>query len=155
VTWLTRQLSTAPDDTRLEAYAKNVRVPIAAELATVVEEPSALFGADKRAPVRYRVAVQKPMGVNRKSGRSPGFVDSVLDAIAAFYEDVLQNLTPFQRAAPKRKAPPAVEPTLAVPVERVTEVADPDNDSGFQSTPSFEHDSPEAQQSRSDLGHRG
>lgn len=103
ITWLTRQLQSAPSNTRVEAFAKNVRVPESADLADTIEDPSLLLGSDKRSPVRFRVATTSQMGTNRRSGRSPGFVQSVLDAVAGFYENVLQNVTPFQRRAPKRK----------------------------------------------------
>ena len=52
---------------------------------------------------------QSQMGVNRKTGRSPGFADSVLAAITSFYEQIMQHLTAFQRKAPVRKAPEIVE----------------------------------------------
>ena len=45
------------------------------------------------------------MGAHRNTGRSPGFADSVLTAITAFCEQVMQHLAAFQRKAPVRKAP--------------------------------------------------
>ena len=109
VTWLVRQLDQAAPNTRIEAYAKNVRTPTAAELGELRDDSTALLGEDRREPTRFTVVKQSQMGVHRKTGRSPGFADSVLAAITAFYEEVMQHLAAFQRKAPVRKAPEAVQ----------------------------------------------
>ena len=103
VSWLVRQLDQAAPSTRVEAYAKSVRTPIAADLGELREDSAAVVGEERRAPSRFAVVQISEMGVNRKSGRSPGFVDSVLAAITSFYGDVMQHLTAFQRKAPVRK----------------------------------------------------
>ena len=109
VTWLVRQLDQAAPSMRIEAYAKNVRTPTAAELGELRDDPAAVIGEKRREPSRFTVAQQSQMGLNRKTGRSPGFADSVLAAISTFYEDVMQHLTAFQRKAPVRKAPEPVQ----------------------------------------------
>jgi hypothetical protein len=60
------------------------------------------------------------MGQGRKAGgRSPGFIDTVLDLLTTFYETVVQPISPWQRKAPKLKREPAlevsVEATDAIP----------------------------------------
>lgn len=119
VTWLVRQLADAPAGARLESLAKNARVPETADLAAVVNDPTLLLTGDKRDPVRFRIAVQSPMGTNRRIGKSPGFVESVLSAITAYYERVLQPIAPYQRRAPQRKLADVElpEPLSVEPVE--------------------------------------
>lgn len=46
------------------------------------------------------------MGAGRKSIRKPGFIDSVLHLIGAFYGTVVQTITPWTPKAPKITAPP-------------------------------------------------
>jgi hypothetical protein len=85
----------------------------------VVNDPTLLLTGDKRDPVRFRIAVQSPMGTNRRIGKSPGFVESVLSAITAYYERVLQPIAPYQRRAPQRKLADVElpEPLSVEPVE--------------------------------------
>lgn len=41
--------------------------------------------------------------MGRKTGiRSPGFITTVLNLINTFYDDVVQDITPWQPPAPKR-----------------------------------------------------
>lgn len=116
ITWLTRQIDSASGDTRIEAYPKNVRTAEAADLDHVREDPTAVLDVDKREPVRFIIAQQSQMGVNRKSGRTPGFVESVVGSLTRFYEEVMQNVSPFQRKAPVRKAPNVTAPVEEAPV---------------------------------------
>jgi hypothetical protein len=55
----------------------------------------------------FRVALGSPLGSKRGRGRG-SFIDSVLDAIDDFYEQVIQNLKPWMPAPPKLRSPEEV-----------------------------------------------
>ncbi|MFI5916072.1 stress response protein [Dactylosporangium sp. NPDC051541] len=101
VNWLTRQLRNAPETLRIESYALHARGPGNAELLrTVRENPAALIGDPPKDLRAFRVAQNSVAGSKRGTGRG-AFIDSVLEAIDAFYEDVIQNLKPWMPAPPK------------------------------------------------------
>lgn len=108
VNWLVRQLKTAPETVRLEAYANHARGASTAELLRTVRENPACLVADPSKDLRtFRVAVSTPMGTKRGRGRG-AFIDSVLTAVNGFYEEVLESLRPWAAAPPKlRPAHPA------------------------------------------------
>lgn len=106
VTWLLRQLRDCPDNLVIEAYPKNSSNGSAAALAAVRDDPMLIVDDTKKPPSRFRVVARTEMGMNRKSGKKPGFSQSVYDAVANFYGTVLQDLTAYQAPAPKRVAPP-------------------------------------------------
>lgn len=104
VSWLIRQLDQAPGDLVVEAYPKNARTPVAARLTEVREDRSILLDGDKREPHRFRLMLRRDMGMGRRTGRkNPGFINSVLDLIDAFYENIVQNVTAWQPPAPRMK----------------------------------------------------
>jgi hypothetical protein len=113
VNWLTRQLKNAPDTLRLEAFAMHARGPGSAELLrTVRENPTVLLGEPAKDLRTFRVAQTSSAGTKRGTGRG-AFIDSVLEAIDSFYEDVIQNLKPWMPAPPKLRSAEesvAVEP---------------------------------------------
>lgn len=101
--WLLRQLADAPDQTVLEAYPKNARTPHTAPLEAVREDRDRLAPDDKP-PHKFRVSLRAEMGLNRRDGgKGAGFVESVLGLIKTFYEQIVQNIAPWQPPAPKAK----------------------------------------------------
>lgn len=114
ITWLTRQLTDAPPALVIEAYAKNAQNGIAGPLSLIAEDPTALLDDTKKEPHRFRLVARSEVGMNRRSGRNAGFVQSVQDSVGSFYGNVLQNLTAYQPKAPQRKsvAPVDDEPDL-------------------------------------------
>lgn len=95
-------------------------LPTTVPLAALREDRSIVIGATGRDPVRFRLVARTSMGVGRKAGgRSPGFIDTVLDLLTSFYESVVQEVSPWQPRAPKLKREPAasvsVEDTDAIP----------------------------------------
>lgn len=114
ISWLLRQLREAPENLVIEAYAKRSQNGIAGSLSVIAEDPSVLLREDRKDPHRFRVIARSELGQNRRSGRKPGFVQSVIHAIESFYGDVLQHLTPYQLKAPKLRtvAPEETERTL-------------------------------------------
>lgn len=112
VNWLIRQLKSAPDSLRLEAFAANARGAGAAELlGTVRENPSALITDPKKELRSFRVAMSVPMGTKRGRGKG-AFIDSVLDLVDAFYGDVMQHLKAWSAAPPRMREtePEPVQP---------------------------------------------
>jgi hypothetical protein len=114
VNWLVRQLRNAPDSVRIEATAAHARGAGAADLLRVVRENPGVLIADPGKELRsFRVAVSSTMGSKRGRGRG-AFIDSVLDAVDAFYADVIQNLKAWSAAPPRLRAEPVTaEPTIA------------------------------------------
>jgi hypothetical protein len=117
VNWLVRQLKTAPEAVRLEAYANHARGASTAELLRVVRETPACLVADPSKELRtFRVAVSTPLGAKRGRGRG-AFIDSVLTAVNGFYADVLESLRPWAAAPPKLRpahpTPPDIDDTVA------------------------------------------
>ncbi|WP_064972425.1 hypothetical protein [Modestobacter caceresii] len=103
VNWLVRQLKVAPESVRIEAFAMHARGAGATELLkTVREDPAVLVQDPKREIRSFRVALTSSLGTKRGRGRGAA-IDSVLDAVEAFYGEVLQNLKTWTAAAPKMR----------------------------------------------------
>lgn len=101
VSWLIKQLRSAPDTVRIEARAVHERGPGATELLQRVREDPTLLIADPSRELRsFRVALASSMGTKRGRG-SGSFIDSVLTALDTFYAEVVQHLKAW-RAAPPR-----------------------------------------------------
>lgn len=104
--WMVSQLGEADGRVVVEAYAKNARVPVSALLDSVREDRSVLLGNQKSEPHRFVVKRRVAMPQGRKStSRKLGVVDGYMELLAGFYEGVVQDLTPWQQPAPRRKAP--------------------------------------------------
>ena len=105
VGWIASQLSDADPRVIVESYAKNARVPISASLSSVLDDRAILLSGDRAPANRFVVKRRVPMPHGRKStARKPGFVDGYMSLVSDFYEEVVQDLTAWQRPAPKRKA---------------------------------------------------
>lgn len=107
VKWLLRQMPEASDGMRVEAFAMHTRGAGAAELLRDVRENPLLLVSDPTKELRsFRVAVSKPLGSKRGRGRG-AFIDSVNDAINAFYGEVVQNLKAWRAAPPQLRTLPS------------------------------------------------
>lgn len=80
-------------------------------LGKVRDNQSLLIPTDNRELVSFAVSLMRPMGLKRSSGKQ-SFIDSVLDTIDDFYEDVVQHLKEWQSAAPKLQKDKTEEPVL-------------------------------------------
>jgi hypothetical protein len=141
VNWLLRQLKNAPDQVRVEARAAHARGAGAAELLKQVREDPSLLVADPAKEIRsFQVALVTSMGAKRGRGRG-AFIDGVLDAVDAFYADVLQHLKAWSAAPPKLRpdvesiaheqpgtSPALVSTALSSQDEPTFEAASPDAD---------------------------
>ena len=111
--WLLRQLRDCPGRLVIEAYPKNSRNGIASRLEGAREDNQLLVAPSGKPASRFRLIARSEMGLTRKSGKRPGFVQSVTDAVESFYGEILQNLTAYQARAPQLKQT-AVESADAV-----------------------------------------
>jgi hypothetical protein len=106
VNWLVRQLRDAPSALRLEAFVVHGRGSSTAELLHKVRETPDLLISDGSKELRsFRITQMTAMGTKRGIGRG-SFIDTVVDAIDAFYGDVLQNLRAWSPTAPKLREEP-------------------------------------------------
>jgi hypothetical protein len=106
VNWLVRQLRAAPETVRIEASVTHARGPGLAELLKIVRSEPAKLVADPSKELRsFRVALSSPLGSKRGRGRG-SFIDSMLDAVDAFYGDVLQYLKAWSAAPPRLREEP-------------------------------------------------
>ncbi len=116
VNWLVRQLKTAPESVRVEAYAAHARGGSAASLLKDVrEDPSVLVQDPKKELRSFRLALSTPLGTKRGRGRGAA-IDSVLTAVDGFYGEVLQHLKAWTATPPKMREaadpPSGTRPTL-------------------------------------------
>jgi hypothetical protein len=106
VNWLVRQLRAAPETLRIEASVAHSRGPGTAELLKVVRvEPTKLVADPTKELRSFRVALSSSLGSKRGRGRG-SFIDSMLDAVDAFYGEVLQYLKAWSAAPPKLREEP-------------------------------------------------
>ncbi|RLP98366.1 stress response protein [Micromonospora sp. CV4] len=119
INWLVRQLKDAPDTTRIEAFAMHARGGTADLLRAVREDPAILIGDPGRELRAFRIARSTTAGTKRGSGRG-AFIDSVLNAVDDFYEQVIQNLKPWMPAPPRLRSPEDVQPVQPVAASLVS-----------------------------------
>jgi hypothetical protein len=100
VNWLIRQLSDAPPNLRIDAFAHMARNSTSELLSTVCTDPSKLLPDPKADLRRFRVSATSQLGTKRGVGRG-AFIDSILSAADGFYESVLQGLRPWVAKAPQ------------------------------------------------------
>jgi hypothetical protein len=131
INWLLRQLRSADPRLRVTASFTNTRETSSVLLGEARENPDGLLSTtDRRREIRgFEVALTRPMGL--KAGRGAGsFVGDTRAQLFAFYGEVVQNLSPWQRKAPRlphsiaddqiADEPPVVEPSADVEPEIAT-----------------------------------
>lgn len=123
VSWLLNQLDDV-DSLILESYAKNARTPVTATVGEANDDRRAAVGEDKIEPHRFRLTRRVDMSTARRpTSRQSGFIGSILELIELFYENVVQQITPWQPPAPKRKQPVSESPSEDEIVESIGERA--------------------------------
>ena len=101
VNWVVRQLKSAPDDTRVEAFALRSRGSGLNESLQVVRATPDVLIADPAKELRsFRVSRSAKLGTKRDSG-SGSFIASVLAAVDEFYGDVMQYLKAWSASPPR------------------------------------------------------
>lgn len=105
ISWLLRQLKDAPESLRIDAYSTNARGASTSALLRDVRADAAVLIADPKKEIRsFRLALSRPMGTKRGSGRG-SFVASLLDLTDTFYGEVLSRLRAWSAAPPKLRDP--------------------------------------------------
>jgi hypothetical protein len=111
VNWLLRQLKTAPDAVRIDAFAQYARGASTSELLRDARNNPNLLVADPKKELRtFRITMSAPMGAKRGQGRGT-FISSVLDTCDSFYRDVVQSMKPWNVAPQLRSVKVVPEPT--------------------------------------------
>ncbi len=129
INWLLRQLKTAPDTTRVEAFTLRSRVATAELLRDVRDAPAKLIGEPGKELKAFTVACTFPMGAKRGTGRG-GFIDSVLHAVESTYEDIGQSLKPWSAAPPRLRSQEEVEVDTSIAEELVSTALSSVDESG-------------------------
>ena len=115
VSWMLRQLQTAPENTKIEARIAYKSTSLVAPLSAVRNSPATLYPDGGREIRGFTLSIATNMGLKRDSSRG-SFVESVVSAAEAFYGDVLHKLRTWKPAPPKLKkaAEKDVSPETAV-----------------------------------------
>ncbi len=129
ITWLLRQLKSAPDGLVIEAGFVNTKKTSAGPLGAARENPTALLldGDPKRLPREFRIAMSRAMGTKRGKGER-SFVRETRQQAIDFYRDLIQNLRPWRAAPPKLPEEPEQvpqEPTPEPPPFSADDVREP------------------------------
>jgi hypothetical protein len=93
IEWVLRQLSACADDTRLDIFYQRSSRVRSGLLDDVRRRPEDYVRSGGPLPRAIQVAVTTKMGFKRGRG-SGAFIDSVADAINAFYTDLVSRLKP-------------------------------------------------------------
>lgn len=112
VNWVVRQLSKAPDNTRIVVSFERRRDTTSNTLSALRDDPSLGLLADNQVnPRRFTIALTADMGV-KKGNRQGSFVDSVQTTLEIFYREIVQVLRAWQPPAPKLPIPEAEHATV-------------------------------------------
>lgn len=135
VNWLLRQMKSAPERTRVEAWTARSHGASSAELLRDVRENPMLLVPDPTRELRnFRIALDSPLGAKRGAGRG-SFIESVVEAIEFFYVEVMQNLKGWTAQPPKVREVPELPPqervlgSVALSSQDGPEVADSESGS--------------------------
>jgi hypothetical protein len=118
VTWVLRQLASAPDNLTIEALVARSKTSLATSLAAARETPETLYPDGGKEIRQCKLSLSLNLGLKRDAGRG-SFIASVMEVAETFYKDVLQNLRSWKAAPPKLKE--RIEEEVA-PADRVLEV---------------------------------
>ncbi len=119
VNWLLRQLKSAPDSTRVEAFAHRSRLATAELLRDIRDSPGKLIVEQTKELRSFTVARTFPLGTKRGAGRG-GFIDSLLTAIDTTYEEIGQVLKPWTATPPRLRASSEIEVDTTVDKELIS-----------------------------------
>ena len=100
ISWLLRQLKTAPDDLLIEVTSAGGGESTCELLRDVRDKATALVPPTKAELTAFTLTRSQPLGTKR-SGVRGAFIPSVTQAVEAFYGEVVQPLRPWVPAAPQ------------------------------------------------------
>jgi hypothetical protein len=114
VSWLLRQLQTAPDNLKVEAQVAWRSSSLVATLGEVRADPSVIYPEKGKELRGFALSLASNMGLKRDSGQG-SFADGVVKAAEGFYADVLQKLRAWKEAPPqlKKQEEEPIEETVA------------------------------------------
>ena len=121
VSWLLRQLQSAPESMNVEARVARSSASLAASLQVARTTPDALYPEANKDIRQFVLSMTKNMGLKRSAGQG-SFINSVLDTTMDFYGNVLQDLRAWKARPPKLKKPQ--EPELDELPEPIAEAAE-------------------------------
>lgn len=130
VNWLVRQLSDAPDDLRIDCRFAQRKGSKSELLRDLRDAPERLLLEDdpKREPRSFSIALSRAMG--KKRGRTEGsFVSETRKQLVEFYRDLVQDLTPPRRKAPRLAEPEEETPAQAMETEATRDQARKEHES--------------------------
>lgn len=119
VSWLLRQLQSAPEDLRIEAKVAYTDATLTASLAELRANPELLYPQTDKDILHFVLGLTRNAGLNRDTGRG-SFSDSVVAVAKDLYSGVLQDLRGWKPQPPRLAK--AQDP-LAPPVERVVDIS--------------------------------
>lgn len=114
INWLTRQLRESPDALRIEAHFARGRTDAAELLRDVRENPAKLVIDPSKEIKSFTIAHVSTAGAKRSAGRG-GFIDSMLAAVDAGYEEIGQRLKAWAATPPRLRSDDEVEVEVGVP----------------------------------------
>jgi hypothetical protein len=114
INWLLRQLKDSPGNLRVEAHFARGRADAAELLRDVREDPGKLAVEPSKEIKSFTIAHVSAAGPKRSTGRG-GFIDSVLDAVDASYEEIGQRLKAWAATPPRLRSDAEVEIEVDVP----------------------------------------
>ncbi len=115
LTWLMKQLESSHDSLIVEVWQKGGRAATTTvPLGKSREDTSVLLPPDGKDIARFRLVLNRDMGVGRKaSGKGSSFVESVTSIVLDFYDQTISMLKAVVPAPPKAMKPsdtPIIEP---------------------------------------------
>lgn len=110
VSWLVKQLKTAPGNVQLEAVFSERGNEACEHLDTVRTDPRVLTEGRAGDIVSFTLEQTFPLGSRRSSGTATGFITSVTSSADAFYGEVVQPLRVWVPAAPQQTEQPGPLP---------------------------------------------
>jgi hypothetical protein len=111
ITWLLRQLRSAPDDLRIDVSFPNLRESSSLLLGEARSNPERLLCAVdvKRPPRAFTLTLSRSLGTKRGRGDA-SFVKETRRQAVEFYRDLIQDLSPWRAKAPQLPAEPTEPP---------------------------------------------
>ncbi len=113
INWLLRQLTTAPDQLRIDVSYPNQKQTSSDLLSQVREAPERLLSKvdPTRDPRAFRLVLARELGAKRGKGKG-SFVTESKDQTLAFYRDVVQRVRAWTPAPPRLPDAPATTDAL-------------------------------------------